>query len=577
MNQQWVEGDFIGTYVGERIDASPAVRSAAGSRRFTFELRSGRVGALSIVPPPTRDAASARQEGEVWQAKLDEVSLSTGAPGFRDRETRPLYDVRVRDFHLSHPAESGGRSYGTIQGTICARLSPDVVPAAVLPDDKKPPAPSRVERRDESTSVGEARSRSETPPLDAEEVYARVRWIAAFILFSLVALALHLRCGATSAGTWAIPVVLALVARRALRGVAIHTYDLGFWVGSGLVAFQIYWLMAPAELAWQYGCKADLQQSLLALAAPVVLSAALRSRWVMVLTAVLWTGTMFHWCAEVAGTCSPQAIAASEAAASSRTDTDGKWPAPPSNAAIPGGIDGSARSVDAARDVSPVSKMPAMESQQRSSLETPNETIGGRIGDWVVEGTVRSSGSGSGDLFAADSPSVAWAQDSLPDNSSEPEGALPTRAGIGPSFGERPDELVLISVDYANRNPGAFYESPIGRRIYLQSDPIFETGSARIRKRAGSSLTRLASLMNLRPGRRIALEVHTDASSGAELQKKLSSQRATALGDWLVEHGGVDRAQFEVLAVGTSRPLVPPHGGPPAQGPNRRIEARLLN
>ena len=83
--------------------------------------------------------------------------------------------------------------------------------------------------------------------------------------------------------------------------------------------------------------------------------------------------------------------------------------------------------------------------------------------------------------------------------------------------------------------------------------------------------------MNLRPGRRIALEVHTDASSGAELQKKLSSQRAIALRDWRLERGRVDRAQFEVVAAGTSRPLVPPNGGAPSQRPNRRIEARLLN
>ena len=129
----------------------------------------------------------------------------------------------------------------------------------------------------------------------------------------------------------------------------------------------------------------------------------------------------------------------------------------------------------------------------------------------------------------------------------------------------------------ANRVPGSFFESDGARRVYVQTDTIFEPGSADIRATGALQLGRVAALLDLHPGRRTTIAVHTDVGGGLEAQHRLSQRRAASVHAWLVDRGHVAADRFDVVGVGATRPLVPPDGSYAAQQPNRRIEISLAD
>jgi outer membrane protein OmpA-like peptidoglycan-associated protein len=71
---------------------------------------------------------------------------------------------------------------------------------------------------------------------------------------------------------------------------------------------------------------------------------------------------------------------------------------------------------------------------------------------------------------------------------------------------------------------------------------------------------------------RFAIDGHTDAAGGRDLNMRLSRERAQALVDYLAGLG-VDPARFEVNGYGFDRPL----GRNARSAQNRRVEARRLN
>lgn len=167
-----------------------------------------------------------------------------------------------------------------------------------------------------------------------------------------------------------------------------------------------------------------------------------------------------------------------------------------------------------------------------------------------------------------------------PPNASSPGGVQPPSAAAATTPGgwvaadhrRAPRELVLISVEHANRTPDEFFDGQGTRRVYLPTDPIFEAGDSRVTREGDLQLARLAALLNLKPQTTVTLEVHTDSAGGAGA---LSERRATALRAWLIDRGHLAAGQFAVEALGGVRPLVPPDGSHAAQQPNRRIEVRL--
>ena len=173
---------------------------------------------------------------------------------------------------------------------------------------------------------------------------------------------------------------------------------------------------------------------------------------------------------------------------------------------------------------------------------------------------------------------VANANASVSADATPPDlrGLTPVEGGwLSPDHRRAPRELVLISIEQANRTPALFFEGGGAHRVYVPTDPIFDEASSTLRAEAPLVLARVAALLSLESQARLLLEVHSDAAGAPENQIELTRRRAEIVRSWLVDRGHILPNRFEMRAIGGSRPLVPPDGNYAAQQPNRRIEIRL--
>ena len=111
MAEEWIQGRFEGVYTGERRPGDPA--DPPGARRFGFEIESGVVTGLELIAAPL-DTDLPGEQKQLRQERVKRVRLPL-VDGEAPRE-RPLFDVRIRDWKLMHPAEHEGRSFGTVVG-----------------------------------------------------------------------------------------------------------------------------------------------------------------------------------------------------------------------------------------------------------------------------------------------------------------------------------------------------------------------------------------------------------------------------------------------------------------------------
>jgi outer membrane protein OmpA-like peptidoglycan-associated protein len=546
----WIRARFIGTCVGERLPGSSADSTERGeARRFSFELHSGRIFELETVgaPAPT----DVTQPGEYRQERLRNVRF----PASEDPHALPertLFDVRIRDWQLKHPAEVGGRSYGTMEGTLWARLLPEslAIPPKLEPEAKLEPEPLQESTSASGfTSKPRFSSRSPSDHFDASRHYARLRRVFCLTAVVIVSAALALLCSLQTAGIWLAPVVVALLLRRMLRARLAGTAALQGWLAAALIAGQSYLLLEPLQTAWRMGCRVPVREDLLLIAAPVVVAALMMRGWPLFVSSVVWTGVMCAWCSGLDGTCTASSApirAVGPAAAGSRTDVDGRWPVMPG---APSAVTAGATAAPPAHALPPThegdqagrglrSPSPAAEAQ----AEGPSASGVPRLGEGVGEG----AGEGVGGWVSPDHRSAAR-------------------------------ELTLISIEHANRRPDTFFRSDGQRRVYLPTDPIFDATGTRVSQAGALQLARLAALLSLHPERRVVLELHTDTGGSASTQLQTTQWRAGAVHQWLIARGHLQAAQIEAVGAGASRPLVPPDGSYAAQQPNRRIEVRLLD
>jgi outer membrane protein OmpA-like peptidoglycan-associated protein len=114
-------------------------------------------------------------------------------------------------------------------------------------------------------------------------------------------------------------------------------------------------------------------------------------------------------------------------------------------------------------------------------------------------------------------------------------------------------------------------------RIELAADVLFDFDKADIRPEAVEALTRVADVIRGHAGQGVSIVGHTDAKGTASYNQTLSQRRAASVRDWLVKHGGLTGAAFQVSGEGAGRPVAPnakPDGSdnPAGRQKNRRVE-----
>ncbi|MCP5396246.1 MAG: OmpA family protein [Sphingomonadaceae bacterium] len=101
----------------------------------------------------------------------------------------------------------------------------------------------------------------------------------------------------------------------------------------------------------------------------------------------------------------------------------------------------------------------------------------------------------------------------------------------------------------------------------------FRSGSAYMPESSLAVVDEVASALKGCAGMAIAVGGHTDATGSAEINQRLSQERADAVAAALAERG-VDAARITATGYGSSKPKVPGDG---ANDANRRIEFTLGN
>ncbi len=102
----------------------------------------------------------------------------------------------------------------------------------------------------------------------------------------------------------------------------------------------------------------------------------------------------------------------------------------------------------------------------------------------------------------------------------------------------------------------------------------FESGKAVIRSTSYTSLEELVKLLNRKPSFRILIEGHTDNVGSAQLNMRLSLNRADAVKKYLSDKG-IDSARIIAKGYGFTQPVAP-NTTPQGRQKNRRVEFTIL-
>jgi outer membrane protein OmpA-like peptidoglycan-associated protein len=115
--------------------------------------------------------------------------------------------------------------------------------------------------------------------------------------------------------------------------------------------------------------------------------------------------------------------------------------------------------------------------------------------------------------------------------------------------------------------------TPTEIKIDLSADVLFDLDKADLKPAAEETLNHLLTVVNSKPGSRIAIEGHTDLRGEAPYNQTLSERRAGSVSRWLVAHGVV-ASRIAATGAGESRPVRTGTTEADHQA-NRRVEIRI--
>jgi len=115
----------------------------------------------------------------------------------------------------------------------------------------------------------------------------------------------------------------------------------------------------------------------------------------------------------------------------------------------------------------------------------------------------------------------------------------------------------------------------LARQITITDKIYFDTGKATIQERSFTLLDAIAALLVARDDiKRLRIEGHTDDVGPAEMNKRLSSDRASSVASYLSEKG-VAADRLEALGVGEEAPI-DNNKTPKGRANNRRVEFEIV-
>jgi outer membrane protein OmpA-like peptidoglycan-associated protein len=147
--------------------------------------------------------------------------------------------------------------------------------------------------------------------------------------------------------------------------------------------------------------------------------------------------------------------------------------------------------------------------------------------------------------------------------------SVPLRLDFGLYHGAR--LIPALNAAIASYQPPA----PPPAVVTLDSMSLFDSGKAQLKPGSTRSLVDALEMIKSHPDKRILVAGYTDNSGNADSNLRLSSARAAALRDWLIDASGIPSTQFAIQGYGDTRPIAD-NNTDDGRARNRRVEITLV-
>lgn len=111
-------------------------------------------------------------------------------------------------------------------------------------------------------------------------------------------------------------------------------------------------------------------------------------------------------------------------------------------------------------------------------------------------------------------------------------------------------------------------------KVYTLENVFFDTGLATLKPESYKALNNLVEVMNLKSTMVIEIDGHTDNTGTAEINKKLSQNRADAVRNYLIKKG-VSASRITAKGFGDSDPIAD-NSTEEGKAKNRRTEVKII-
>ncbi|MEX3635891.1 OmpA family protein [Paraburkholderia sp. BR14427] len=111
--------------------------------------------------------------------------------------------------------------------------------------------------------------------------------------------------------------------------------------------------------------------------------------------------------------------------------------------------------------------------------------------------------------------------------------------------------------------------------VMLDSMSLFDSGRAQLKPGSTRAMVGALEMIKAYPDKRILVAGHTDNVGNPQSNLKLSTARAQAVRDWLIDVSGIAPTQFAIQGYGDTRPIAS-NASDDGRAKNRRVEITLV-
>lgn len=144
----------------------------------------------------------------------------------------------------------------------------------------------------------------------------------------------------------------------------------------------------------------------------------------------------------------------------------------------------------------------------------------------------------------------------------------------GDGVNDKDDQCPTVAGTVANNGCPEVSEEAIKKLNDYAKTILFDSGKSSFQKQTYSVLEAITAILKEYPSAKFAIEGHTDSQGADAFNQKLSEERASAVMNYLIEHG-IASSRLSSAGFGESKPI-DTNRTAKGRANNRRVEVRLV-